>query len=403
MKLYIFTESYPHGQAETFFENEIHFLAEGFDTVIIIPLYSIGKKRTVPNNVEVWKPILTFNLKQRINLLTNGIFNFSPFIGVKEFFQKKVYQRKKWIWNYFTSLLLFRTLFAQKKLWNKLVKTTTSEDILYFYWGDKTTLILPSLKKKINNKAVVRFHGGDLYEERKSGYIPFRIFVFKSIDYFIPISNDGKKYLSNNYRSIVNDRKVYVSRLGVPDRGINPPKNKDNSIFHLLSCSYMVPVKRIDLIIDSLKYLDFPVKWTHIGGGILFNEIDERSKLLPKHIVVDLKGSISNDSVITFYLKNHIDLFINVSESEGVPVSIMEALSFGVPILATDVGGTAEIVDDKVGKLLQVEISTKKLAEEISYFANSDASDLRKQARIRWAEHSDANRNYHDFVKLLIK
>lgn len=59
------------------------------------------------------------------------------------------------------------------------------------------------------------------------------------------------------------------------------------------------------------------------------------------------------------------DLFLNISESEGVPFSIMEALSAGIPVMATDVGGTAEIIDDTVGRLLPKELTPVLLRQEL--------------------------------------
>ena len=43
---------------------------------------------------------------------------------------------------------------------------------------------------------------------------------------------------------------------------------------------------------------------------------------------------------------------MNVSESEGIPVSIMEASSFGIPVIATNVGGVGEIVENGYNGLL---------------------------------------------------
>ena len=44
-----------------------------------------------------------------------------------------------------------------------------------------------------------------------------------------------------------------------------------------------------------------------------------------------------------------VDLFLTVSANEGIPVSIMEAQSFGIPVIATDVGGISEIVNNVNG------------------------------------------------------
>lgn len=43
---------------------------------------------------------------------------------------------------------------------------------------------------------------------------------------------------------------------------------------------------------------------------------------------------------------------MNLSTSEGVPVSIMEVQSYGIPVIATNVGGTGEIIDKDNGILL---------------------------------------------------
>lgn len=48
---------------------------------------------------------------------------------------------------------------------------------------------------------------------------------------------------------------------------------------------------------------------------------------------------LNNEEVYTFYRNNRVDVFLNVSESEGVPVSIMEAMSCHIPTIAPDVGG----------------------------------------------------------------
>ena len=54
----------------------------------------------------------------------------------------------------------------------------------------------------------------------------------------------------------------------------------------------------------------------------------------PDNIQVILKGWVPNKKVIEFYRTNPVNLFLNFSFQEGIPVSIMEAISFGIPILA---------------------------------------------------------------------
>jgi len=401
MKLYLFTDSFPHGLSETFLENELPFLSTKFDAVIIIPLYKKAEIRSMPSNVKVWNPIIKFNPKVQLQLLICGMLNFSPIgFALKEFFNKKIYSNPKWIWNFFTSLLLFRAIYSNRSTWKKLVTNINHEDKLYFYWADKSALMLPFLKQKIQNTSFVRFHRTDLYEYAKGGYIPFRTHLFPAIDWFLPISEDGKNYLNKTYTALINEDKIRVCRLGVFDHGINPGKN-DGEVFQLVSCSYMVPVKRISLIINALRELSLPIKWTHIGTGEMEKQVKELIKSLPTNIEVELKGAVSNTEVLEYYKKNHVDLFINVSASEGVPVSIMEVQSFGIPCIATNVGGTAEIVDNAVGKLLVTNISAYKISKIIQYLYNQDLEETRNNARSRWNESCNAEKNYTEFVDFI--
>ena len=113
-------------------------------------------------------------------------------------------------------------------------------------------------------------------------------------------------------------------------------------------------------------------------------------------------GQVSNREVISYYMNNHVNLFINVSESEGIPVSIMEAISFGIPVIATDVGGTSEIVIDGFnGLLLNKTFDIDKLVDVIScaILGRIDLLSFRKNARILWTEKYSCENNYYKFYE----
>ena len=96
-------------------------------------------------------------------------------------------------------------------------------------------------------------------------------------------------------------------------------------------------------------------------------------------------------------------MFINCSESEGIPVSIMEALSFGIPVIATNVGGTSEVVIDGYnGFLLDKDFLEIDLKQMIVDFLNSSEDfilEKRTNARIFWENNYDAEKNYTEFYK----
>ena len=113
--------------------------------------------------------------------------------------------------------------------------------------------------------------------------------------------------------------------------------------------------------------------------------------------------ALPNASVKDFYSKNYVDLFINVSESEGVPVSIMEAMSAGVPCLATDVDGVSEIVRDGInGFLLPLSDDSKVISNALKRFYELTPNEkvaLRKGAFKTWEQDYNADKNYESFIR----
>ena len=71
--------------------------------------------------------------------------------------------------------------------------------------------------------------------------------------------------------------------------------------------------------------------------------------------------------------------------SEGIPVSIMEALSYSIPCIATNVGGNEEIVDYDVGELVDCDISAQELSDKIKFF-------LTDKKRLEICRHNSVKR-----------
>ena len=100
------------------------------------------------------------------------------------------------------------------------------------------------------------------------------------------------------------------------------------------------------------------------------------------NIKINFLGKLEKEKVMNFYLTNHVDLFLNTSISEGIPVSIMEAISFGIPILATNVGGTKEIVNNTTGFLIDAEFKPENIAEIIDNRLNGLLTTEKKNPKV---------------------
>jgi colanic acid/amylovoran biosynthesis glycosyltransferase len=396
----IFTDNFPFGKSESFLETELQFIDNSFEKISLFP-FEKGKDsmmRELHGKTEIAEPVFN-EVKNKTELLTKGLFNTSPFYKLlKEGIRSSVWKsgRKFRIWS--THFLVVRSLLGIIKQ-RDLINFFNRFDVLYFYWGLRWSQILPFLPADIQAKIVVRFHGSDLYEYTNHNYIPWRQEQLSGITKAVAISETGKKYIENEY-PLLRDR-VIVSRIGTIDSGINPFVKSDTT--RIVSCSNLVPVKRVRLIVEVLSFLKIQVNWLHFGDGPGMTAVEILSKKLPDNISCEIRGSIGHNELMDYYRSTSIDLFINVSSSEGVPVSLMEVMSFGIPVVATNVGGTHEIVSGKNGLLVDADFSPEELASKIEELIKADNYlSLRAASREEWEKKCMAENVYPAFINQLL-
>lgn len=390
----LFTAEFPFGQQETFLENELIYLSKSFGRVTIIPLFKHSYQRKLDyKNVVVYTPVNSSRdiTIHKFVLLASITFWKTLFTGVFE-----VKKTPK------SLLKLLKQAFIISRMKKYLRKRPEiyNNDLWYFYWGTNSINILPYLKRI--PKIIARYHRYDLYGEDVDGgeHQLFQKKTMAKVNMVISISEHGKEYLRSLYNEY--DYKMIVSRLGVPFRGESSASS--DGILRIVSCSNLYAVKRMHLLAEAFKQIeDIKIEWTHIGDGPenIKKPFLELTKILPKNIKFKFLGRIQNKQIMDYYKTHAVDLFVNVSISEGVPVSIMEAYSFGIPVLATDVGGTSEIVLGEM--LLKPHFSVSELAQAIRQFHTSQFKnmELRNLVFERWKIVASADENYNDFIKIL--
>ncbi len=406
--LVLLTKTFPYDSGEEFIENEISSLSKSFSKVIIFATAVGGQgkqTRFLPQNVKSFaiKGIDSKWVRYFFNII--GGIRYISNIETKKEIQKANQITAKLATVYFANRCrgLYKkisTLVDQ----NKLIKYNDNI-FLYSYWFSDLPYVGVLLKRKYNNriiKLVSRAHGYDLYEERNiARTIPFRGVVLNYIDKVFTCSQDGEKYLKNKYPVFAD--KIETSYLGTVDCGL--AKIRNNKLYHIVSCSSIIPLKRISIIVDAVKILEnksYPVLWTCIGDGPLLEEIKNEVAKKIKKSTVNFTGRLNNSEVLSIYKSKGVDLFVNVSENEGLPVSIMEAISFGIPVVATNVGGTSEIVkNDVTGILMNKDLSPKQLADyiDIALLKDWDTRLIRKF----WETNFDAKKNYLSFIKKVLE
>lgn len=391
ISLYLFTASYPFENTESFIDDELPILSQYFNKIEIVPLIgNLPQTRLVPKNVFVHTPIINSRRGQYIK----GLFTFKTLpVFVKDFFVSKVFKNRKALKTWFIAYVQANNIVKSDCI-RDVLKKINQDDICYFYWGKGCNMLSALYPNKAHY--ISRFHGEwDLWEESSGDYGPIRNQVANGLDSAVFISKKGKEYFERKYPSC----KTMLFPLGSKDFGYGL-KSKD-TIVRVVSCSTVYPLKRVPLIFQSLLSLPDSVKieWTHMGGG---PDFDELKNLIAtnkrKNISVSLKGDMSHDCVMDFFKNSPIDIFVNLSTNEGVPVSIMEAISFDIPVVATNVGATSEVVSNDVGVLVDSDPTPKDVATAIiGVLENKEKFTPRSY----WETHYNATHNYNAFAQYL--
>ena len=137
--------------------------------------------------------------------------------------------------------------------------------------------------------------------------------------------------------------------------------------FNILINSRLVMQKNIHLVIEamgSVKNLDINLKI--IGEGGEFARLEDLITNLKIQNRVKMIGKVENN-LISEYLKTS-NLFIQASDYEGLPHSILEAINYEVPILSTEVGGCKDLLDNgDRGFIISSPQNKQQIAEKIDY------------------------------------
>lgn len=122
-----------------------------------------------------------------------------------------------------------------------------------------------------------------------------------------------------------------------------------------------------------------------------------------KNISYEMRGFVPVEEIMRFYDSHYVNCFLMTSSTEGCPVSVQEAMSYGIPIIATAVGEVPNMIEGS-GILLSENPAPKEVQEAVSrlYAApEREIMQMRARARSVWEEKYDAKRNAENFWKRL--
>ena len=252
----------------------------------------------------------------------------------------------------YNAIIGFKSLFWFYKLDFNCFKQPLS---IHTQFATQASIIALLIKKYFKNQPEYSFtfHAYDIYFKNNW----FRLLVMESYRAFT-ISEYNINYVKENY---LNSKKLTLSRLGVFRSNINRIQKKETKIFTLGLLSWFVEKKGVFYLLKAFLVLKKQghtgIKLILAGDGPLREEYikfisDNNLSETIKYI-----GKIKGKQKEHFY--NSINAFILPSislrnDKDGIPVVLMEAIAYSLPIISTKVSGIPEIcINDYNGYLIE--------------------------------------------------
>ena len=206
--------------------------------------------------------------------------------------------------------------------------------------------VVSSRGKKINIMATIHGMPEGFSRSAYNNIVSKLNFHILSRDFrrVVAVSDDMRKSLIDLH-GFPKD-KIFVIRNGV-EIPAYVPINKENNSVIIGSAGRLFPVKDYLLMVEvameiNRKYKN--VRFELAGEGPEMENIQALIKKYDLEKVFILRGFMNN--IASFY--QGLDLYINTSLHEGIPISILEAMAYSLPIVAINVGGNKEILEDGV-------------------------------------------------------
>lgn len=315
-----------------------------FKNVLTVSPYYKFRKGGIASVIEVYKKYFAKD------------FNYLPSI----YFQNK-----------YLSTIFFpiNVMFLFAKLWGnsnlKIIHIHGSHGGSFF----RKLIIFWIAKKVFKRRVIYHLHSSDfkIFYNESSIKVKEKIrYLIENVDLVIVLSEEWEVYINSTFTP----KKIkVVENIVEKQKGVNSEVNEIGQI-DLLFLGRIGNRKGVFDLIESISIMDDSIKkkvHLTIGGD---GEVDELKRRIEElnlknvQFVGWVKGLQKED------LLRKCDVFVLPSYNEGLPISLLEAMSYGKPIISTNVGGIPRILEHKTNGLVIEPGNKDKLKEAIESYLN---------------------------------
>lgn len=240
-------------------------------------------------------------------------------------------------------------------------------------------------------KVVATLHSFDYLNNKWSGFAKFMLKIgektmFKFSDEIIVLNKIIKNYVSIKYNKTVNviPNGVRISNNRIKDTFLNLEKNS-----YILSVSRLIELKGVQYLIEAFKKTKTDKKLVIVGDGDYKRKLEDLA-MDDKRIVF-----LGNQTGINLEkLYQNAFLFVQSSETEGLSMSLIEAMSYALPCLVSNISANIDTTKNLAYSFENK--NTIDLKEKLEDILKTDLIDLEKKAK----ELKDIAKEYYDIEKI---
>jgi len=395
MKLIYITAKAPWGRGETFILEEMLEVKRNLVDLLIIPrnppneVFHKEAKRLLGN--AIWLPLI--NSKILISFLISLFISPLLWVGII-----KIILRSRSI------QVLFKNLAVIPK-GAFIAKIIQVEDIkhIHAHWGSTTSTMAYIISWLTGITWSFTLHRWDIKE---NNMLKEKV---SSAKFVRCISEHGKNELIKIVGEEYKD-KIKIIYMGVKILNDILEVQKDKKIFTIVMPANLLEVKGhkylIDACSDLVKQGIRNFQCIFYGEGPLRSELESLIQKRGLTNYIEMPGVISHKKLIEIYKNKEVDIVILPSiitkkgEHEGIPVALMEAMAYGIPVISTNTGGIPELLSNGAGIIVE-EKSSEQLAEAILKIMRN--KEFKKELTERGYQKIQEEFNIEKNVKTLLE
>jgi len=369
MKIAYITAKIPWGYTEQFIIEELNALIKIGVEVFIIPRNPskevFHKEAKYLVNNSMWLP-----------LVDSKIFvKFLYYLFTKPELWKIIIDFFRYSRNFY--ILIKNIAVLPKSIYISDVFKRNNIKHIHAHWGSTTSTMTCIASRLSGIPWSLTLHRWDIKE---NNMLEEKV---KSSKFVRCISENGKNELLEIIGTDFKN-KIKVIHMGVkiPIK-VDKVNNDEEKYFKIITPANLLAVKGHKYLIKACSILikeginNF--ECIFYGNGLMRNELKRLIKKKSLYNYIKMPGKISHEKLMEIYKNKKVDVVILPSintksgEHEGIPVALMEAMAYSIPVISTNTGGIPELLSNEAGVMVeeknsqQLALAIKKLIENENF------------------------------------